>query len=555
MAVPDTRDATVAAFRRDAELFDTVGQKLGRHFRDLQKRSVFNQIAVQQLRKVLEAVDWRGGHGRMQNWLRKRGKSLHSSYLAEEAFQRQRSAESSGRNKRVADVRKHDILLSRRLISQVNRMVEIEPMPPQPSPSIGTHVFRVNHDKAPEWFRDIATTSSKPSWHSPSAASSAKRVADMALCEHLDERDDWDSLSDAWWVLLLRGTDILIRRVGEAQWHFALGDVCEVAGLGWPAEMKTLGMQQWAIPCGAGTSLDWVFVTRPSDFEAIEYKWRSPYSQAVIANSLGVPPFSHCVACQLRGEAAPLLTLAARCAFWKLPLSAVQAIATRLGVALNGATKLYGVLEALVVHILGIEGAELLEIMARRIAREALVADESVLEDFDDVFEIMGKSDKKAVEGDKEARERSDRLAEEYRQDHSARQDIVRQAHERAGNRTRTARRARPGAGLGVMRSRALPQGDIPQAEIAPLCAPGHHVWKDNVRRRWHIHPVPHARTSFSWLEHTERGAAVEALRHGWRMWLSDNDMLEGQCPIQGLFIPPSGDGGASSSGLNGAAA
>ncbi len=82
--------------------------------------------------------------------------------MAEECFQRQRGAEIAGENKRVSSIRKHHILISKQVMSEVNPLFDVTPAEPQRSAEIAAKVFKQAYPDVPEWLKGIATTQQTP---------------------------------------------------------------------------------------------------------------------------------------------------------------------------------------------------------------------------------------------------------------------------------------------------------------------------------------------------------------------------------------------------------
>ena len=83
---------------------------------------------------------------------------------------------------------------------------------------------------------------------------------------------------------------------------------------------------------------------------------------------------------------------------------------------------------------------------------------------------------------------------------------------------------------------RRLPEGDLQQADLAPLVPPGGHIWRGNKVGAWSSHLKPFRRFSLSWHVHGHRWSAVLVLRDLWSKYLLLNGETEEQCPIEGLF-------------------
>ena len=169
----------------------------------------------------------------------------------------------------------------------------------------------------------------------------------------------------------------------------------------------------------------------------------------------------------------------------------------------------------------------------------------------------MGSTDRRAAEQAEDQREAKKRRNAEFSAAHKERVASTRAARVVADAAAAPAappprkRKKVDPAGAAAITRISIPRGDLLQSEVAPMCADGHFIWKDNGNGRWHIHPKPYKRRSYPWLEFGERGAALECLRHGWRLRLSELGQTEADCPIVDLFdavVPPAAAVSAASS-------
>ena len=51
----------------------------------------------------------------------------------------------------------------------------------------------------------------------------------------------------------------------------------------------------------------------------------------------------------------------------------------------------------------------------------------------------------------------------------------------------------------------------------------------------WHVHVPPFYRRA-SWATHGPGGAAIEAVRISWRLWLLERGYEDTECPVEGLM-------------------
>ena len=109
----------------------------------------------------------------------------------------------------------------------------------------------------------------------------------------------------------------------------------------------------------------------------------------------------------------------------------------------------------------------------------------------------------------------------------------------------------------GYKRMDLVPDTPLQQAQAKFLVPPGASIWEARFAGAWAGHLPPHRRVSKPWVAHGHRGACLEVVRHLWRLYLSDQNLAESDCPIEGLFtsssthapVAASSSGGASGSG------
>lgn len=96
--------------------------------------------------------------------------------------------------------------------------------------------------------------------------------------------------------------------------------------------------------------------------------------------------------------------------------------------------------------------------------------------------------------------------------------------------------RRKRGRGHGGGAVREVPDGELSQAQLAPLCPLGGHIWRGNNAESWSSHMAPFKRASFSWHLYGHREAAIFALRDMWRKALALEGKSESDCPVRNLF-------------------
>ena len=90
-----------------------------------------------------------------------------------------------------------------------------------------------------------------------------------------------------------------------------------------------------------------------------------------------------------------------------------------------------------------------------------------------------------------------------------------------------------------IVRARAkanLPEGSFQQRELSDLMPPQCNVWNNWRGKAWGVHLRGHRRMSKPWAEAGRDRAGLILCAEVWRLWLKQNDLGPGDCPINGLL-------------------
>eukprot|EP00971_Amphidinium_carterae_P143611 2845262-Amphidinium_carterae.1 len=150
-----------------------------------------------------------------------------------------------------------------------------------------------------------------------------------------------------------------------------LGMRCFMA---WPAVQKRtpLGLLLYPDLQVSVEKLELLMVTDLDEWEALPYEWRGPLwcekKRAESASKDTSHAAKTLAVAVATSEPIPLLEMAVRKCFWRLPMSFLKRLCTHLGLSQPGAT-LYEVLETLIKHSKGVDLAagDLLDIMHLRV--------------------------------------------------------------------------------------------------------------------------------------------------------------------------------------------
>ncbi len=89
---------------------------------------------------------------------------------------------------------------------------------------------------------------------------------------------------------------------------------------------------------------------------------------------------------------------------------------------------------------------------------------------------------------------------------------------------------------LGERKYKAIPPGELTQAQVKALASKGGFVWEGRANGSWQGHFPPWPRTSKSWFLYGQRQAATCVLRYLWDCWQEQHDLTRADVPIPNLY-------------------
>ena len=214
-------------------------------------------------------------------------------------------------------------------------------------------------------IRQIATTSTKPSWESPSPQTHAQLVADLQLYIIAVENPMLNP--GALWqcTILYYARGILVRKAGEAEWCLPLCTLGGVAAIGWPVTPMDLGASGTMFMLKSDVSpedLRWLFITDLKCWHAWDFEWVGKHRLAACGKETS--PGAYCL-CD--GAHDTLWKAAARKCFYHIPKTPLIQFAMFMGVDVTSSFSIFQVLVALINAALpGISNEDLSDIMALR---------------------------------------------------------------------------------------------------------------------------------------------------------------------------------------------
>ena len=548
----------------------------------LVRSSVFNSMPVQQFVQAFQLTEWKLTQG-IIDLAAARASALMQTKVIEDGIGQLRRAEKLGMSNQLAPKKKYQTLIDSHALDQMHKyaIVDYENMvvPRGEQTALPDFVFKARAKHASLPFKEVIGTNPAPRWFSTNAAGEAGLFSDLAFMNYCRKHGDWGCISKLYLCCLLRGHRLLVKHKAlHSTWFFALGGNTSRAGIGWPAVEKRVGdgsggftalFMPSCIPGDTGVDISkafpWLFVHNAEDWVAMEYAWSPP---AVTAAVLGRTDAFEDLALGARPVLGPmpLLTLAAKRAFWDLKAASVQALLKHEGVGIASNASLYQKVKALVGHILRPSAEEMMEILASRFSKEPDIFEEVVAdnEELEDVVDDEDLQDLKAVNEDVgRAASAKKSFKDEYIKEHAVLKQKQRKAAADAAEAATLAGEAR-GQAKASAKAKAKAKAaaelagswkaghrwptrmpadvtDMKEEVAQALAPPECRMWRDDFNCRWQAQFKYLGNKSRSWAKYGFDQALVLVLEWAWRQYLLHNGLDATHCPTQGLSLGESG--------------
>ncbi|CAK0866508.1 unnamed protein product, partial [Prorocentrum cordatum] len=515
------------------------------------ERSPFKSMSVIQIGLAFQVEKWQWTE-RMNDLLSARMKRIIVSQLVEDLFNRAKKNVDLGSNTQCCIERAWALPIDKRVASSVHKYKEVDHTSVlfARSAELEDECFRppLRPDRQSEAVRELKLNQvigyGEASWYSPGASRAMTPIAEMLALRDVTAAKDL-SLCQKLWMGRLVSTRMLFRKKGTQAWYIGVGDIVSTLAVGWPAvRVHPSGVyapQQGGVKPGLFAVFDL------SKWEACSIEICSPLHNAIVAEGgkdgkeVSLQRWSHYgdmgVLARTSGPIAPLLNVAARQAFGRLPLSFLKVLSEELGV--GGGVTLVEVLRGLIKHIFPeITDDDLLAILRQREYNYEEVDDMADVMDDEIIVESFDTKDQVTLKKELETLKMSNDEVREYK-------SAVRDLHhallgdKKIGDLKAAARRR--------MRDLKYPKkifktpighDDLPQAQAKLLLPPGATVWRGNQVGSWQVHVKPHPRHSERWAKHGNNSynAMLAAVRFAWSQWLGDHMLDSKDCPIDGVF-------------------
>lgn len=537
------RTSAAVAIRKLHEAYERAKNRQEPFWKKLVARCVLGDVPSSQLISVLQAEGWQATPA-VQELVRKRCSVIAQSKISEDAFCIGRRKENGQSNRLMREKALWSALIDRDLGSGIHRFRQPpwrqEVVPLGEAGELAKSAFQPASARSWPKLKQIVGYNKKPAWYTANPDSCNLLYADLAVLRFADEKDQWGIIaSKCAWASLFQGKNIAFRANGTDQWFLSLGDVSNIAVLGWPALQIKVGDKFLLRPDVEGKPT-WTVVTCPEDWECVTLVWECPQSQAlelpVFADAIAKEPTISAV---VKGRPQPILVEAAQHAFWSMSLSFLNWVGREIGAECSKGASLLEVLLACVRKILPqLADAEVLDIVALRLSvpdyLEELIA-------VDDMGECMHEKDKQVVEEEAAQQERREHIvktfAEEFRRERAKCSKVAaKQAHKSMKTHT------------GKKYASLYPKGDLTQDQAQELAPPGWRIYSDEVNLRWQCYCRPLAAKSRAWVLHGYNEACRRVLIAAWDDYLLRHGLTREACPIKDLWQPLGSSAGAAGS-------
>lgn len=396
-------EAEIARFMRDIELFDTLSAEVSRGapYSALLRRSTFNLVLVQQLRRMVEL-----GNGsvneRFRHWLRCFHRRCMSDQISEDQLRECRSVEHQSTTRKAPAKTCYMKLAEMNMLGTRHSFDEVEPRKSMLTRGLAfpPSAHKIQRDLASLDFSSVVG-SGGARWYSPRADGLCTEVADLELLRLCHTPRGFVGLDKTWQNSLLDGAGYLLKHCSAEQWLFPLGQVPQSCGLAWPAKPRLLISGRPDSKCyELDPQGEMVFITivRLSDFVAVPIEVMAPVAASIRClggglSSTDIMQIRFMVPVDAPPE-QPLLMMAARKAFWSLPITGLKKFADELGLEYERGCTLFDMLFLLVESIIGSAPEETLAILASRLSVHSEMAclNEQLLQ-IDEGFELLHRDE------------------------------------------------------------------------------------------------------------------------------------------------------------------
>ena len=313
----------------------------------------------------------------------------------------------------------------------------------------------------------------------------------------------------------------------------SLGDVNSTVLMGWkvkshagasPGDPELYTMEDDL----GGEHIKYFSVFDAMEFDAVPIAWRSPISMQLGGIRLASPR----IAAMATGPLENLLQVAARSAFWSLPLTSIRAIAKHYQVEAPAGGALYETLRDLVCHVLKISEEQASDILLLRTFKKTINTDEFL--EIEGAEASFDQQTKETVDRTLQKQEAADNEIKDFKNSLKiARKKKYKLSDNVALNKSNKR------SPLYQYKGPCIWPSDLPSQQVAKtLMPPNCYLWRSySAPGSWQAHLKPHPRRSYSFNTNGGAHGALRAItQHVWTLYLEDYGLDVSACPVAGLF-------------------
>ena len=333
---------------------------------------------------------------------------LAQQKIVEDWFQRARASESKNTSKTCLPAQAWMSALRGHLLDEVYQWNEVSGADSREDASLQvkrrmlpTGIFHPRQKSVQVSLDAISSHRPEAEYETFNAQSAATVLGDAHIMRHCSQNEAWHEASGRAWLTVLLETGTICRAKGDATWSLSCGHLGGHVAIGWPVKVEgPSGNQCVVLEEASLTTVRWLTVLAPKDWECLDVRWPSPLHQAILSKQLSAMPRGSREHCHGQGQAAclkaivmgsrpvPLLKHCALNCFGQLPIAPLRQLCDLLGLQVSEDT-LLGVLQPLLKKLLPDRtGTQLNEILSKRLFSQRFL-DHELLQDpeVEDCFE------------------------------------------------------------------------------------------------------------------------------------------------------------------------
>lgn len=508
-------------------------------------RSVFHLVSAQQLVGMCQDNAWELRQP-LRDWLTAANTKNIASLVCEDAFHFAKVKIDKQNSHKGREARAFGVLLEKEVLTATHRYEDV-----QASLSSGSRTAKLDTAAYRPAMKDTnvcnlrkvigSSPGARPGWYSPGVDSLAVEHLDLGMMRWCERHNMIEQCGHAWLGCLVTGEhQIMVRTVVNgvrSGWFFALLDVPGTCSIVWPASsasMPTKPMQKYFTFQEGVPDVNELFlpIVDLDCVEAMSYTWRSPLWRAKAFPKSKPSDWATdgCIAVPV-SEPESLLKVACKQAFWSMGVTSLALLSSHVGAPASSKKSLYDMLFGLIRHVLQVPDEEVVHLLAKRLGGDAATNYMNDLLELDEAYEVVDADERKECEKERDRQRASKAEATSFRKVYSEQRALILSAatNKRAKNKQKAKAKA--------MARTNIPDGELCQAQLRPMCPPGGYIWRCNAAGGgWQAHFKPFRRVAFSSSIWGPRHSGILCLRYLWDAWCTMNGEQRPSVPIIGLY-------------------